>query len=75
MKKIIALTVLAFALGAVHQAVACDFSAHAANATPIVVAQTAQQPIAKPDPAAAPGVATDKPQAPSATVACTGSNC
>jgi hypothetical protein len=40
MKKIIVLAALAFALGTVHQAVACDFGAHAANATPIIVATT-----------------------------------
>ena len=51
MKKIIVLAALAFALGTVHQASACDFGAHAANATPIVVAKTeaptSQQPAAK----------------------------
>ena len=56
MKKLVVLTALALALGAVHQASACDFGAHAANATPIVVAttqeQTAQQPAVTPAPAA-----------------------
>jgi hypothetical protein len=80
MKKIIVLAALAFALGTVHQAVACDFGAHAANATPIIVATTEQptteQPAAKPDPAA-PKVATDKPMAPPVTAVdgCSGANC
>ena len=79
MKKIIVLAALAFALGTVHQAVACDFGAHAANATPIVVATTeaptTQQPTAAPVPAA-PTVATDEPPAAPVTVAdCTGNNC
>ena len=38
MKKLIAPAVLAFVVAAGHQAVACDFGAHAANATPVVVA-------------------------------------
>jgi hypothetical protein len=83
MKKLVVLAALAFALGTVHQAVACDFGAHAANATPVVLATTEQptdqQPAAKPEPAA-PKVATDKPTAPPVTVAdnsggCTGSGC
>ncbi len=56
MKKLIVLTALALALGTVHQAVACEYGAHAANATPIVVAtsqeQTAQPAAATPAPAA-----------------------
>jgi hypothetical protein len=54
---------MAFALGTVHQASACDFGAHAANATPVVVATTetpTTQPAATPEPAA-PTVATDQP--------------
>jgi hypothetical protein len=55
MKKLVVLTVLALALGTVHQAVACEYGAHAANATPIVVAttqeQTAQPSAATPAPA------------------------
>ncbi|MGD0316794.1 MAG: hypothetical protein ABSB37_12775 [Xanthobacteraceae bacterium] len=78
MKKIIVLAALAFALGTVHQASACDFGAHAANATPIVVAKTkaptSRQPAATTEPAA-PTVATDL-SAPPVTVAdCSGSNC
>ena len=72
MKKIIVLAALAFALGTAQQAVACDFGAHAANATPTVVATTeepsTQQPAAKPE-AAAPKVVTDKPLAPPVTMA------
>ncbi len=56
MKKLVVLAALALALGTVHQAVACEYGAHAANATPIVVAttqeQTAQQSAAAPAPAA-----------------------
>jgi len=78
MKKIIVLAALAFALGTAHQAVACDFGAHAANATPIVVATTEQptthQPAAKPE-AAAPMIATDKPPVAPVTVACGNGNC
>jgi hypothetical protein len=87
MKQLIVLAALAFALGTVHQASACDYGAHAANATPIVVATTeqptTQQPAAKPD-AAAPvklactnsGCATDEPTTPApVTVACTTSGC
>ena len=33
MKKLVILTALILALGSVHQAAACDFGAHAANAT------------------------------------------
>jgi len=61
-----------FALGTVHQASACDFGAHAANATPVVVASATDQPTtqpaaAKPDEAAAPQVtASDKSLAPDA---------
>jgi hypothetical protein len=75
MKKLVVLAALAFALGTVHQASACDFGAHAANATPVVVAsatdQSPTQPAAaKPDEATAPQVTTtDKPAAPPATVA------
>ena len=83
MKKIIVLAALAFALGTVHQAVACDFGAHAANATPIVVATTeqptTQQPAAKPEAAAPVKItepAADGPVTPApATVACVGNNC
>jgi hypothetical protein len=80
MKKLVVLAALAFALGNVQQAAACDFGAHAANATPIVVATTeeptTQQPAAKPELAAPAKVATDKPYAPPVTMAeCTGQNC
>jgi hypothetical protein len=68
MKKLIALAALAFAFGTVHQAAACDFGAHAANATSVVVATTeqptTQQPAAKPEAAAPARIATDKPVAP-----------
>ena len=78
MKKIIVLAALAFALGTVHQASACDFGAHAANATPIVVAKTeaptSQQPAATTEPAA-PTVATDQPAPPVTVANCSGSNC
>ena len=83
MKKIIVLAALAFALGTVHQASACDFGAHAANATPIVVATTeeptTQQPATKPEAATPVKIAepaTDEPVTPApVTVACTGTNC
>jgi len=83
MKKIIVLAALAFALGTVHQASACDFGAHAANATPIVLATTEQptnqQPAANPEAAAPVKIAepaTDEPVTPApVTVACTGTNC
>ena len=84
MKKLIVLAALGFALGTVHQAVACDFGAHAANATPIIVATTEApitQPATKPAEAAAPQVTTtDTPQVPPVAVAdgtggCSGSNC
>jgi hypothetical protein len=80
MKKLVVLAALAFALGTVHQAVACDFGAHAANATPVVLATTeqptTQQPAPKPEAAAPVKIATDKPLAPSVTVAdCTNGNC
>jgi len=78
MKKIIVLAALAFALGTVHQASACDFGAHAANATPIVVAKTeaptSQQPVATTEPAA-PTVATDQLAPPVSVADCFGSNC
>jgi len=78
MKKIIVLAALAFALGTVHQASACDFGAHAANATPIVVAKTeaptSQQPAATTEPAA-PTVATDQLAPPVSVADCSGSNC
>ncbi len=47
MKTLIVLT--AFALGTVmtYQAEACDYGAHAANATPVVVASTTDQPTAQ----------------------------
>ena len=64
MKQLIVLAALAFALGTAHQASACDYGAHAANATPIIVATT-EQPTTQP-------VAT-APAAP--TVACDGNNC
>ena len=73
MKKLVVLAALALALGTAHQAIACDYGAHAANATPIVVAKpeqpTAQQPAATPKPAAPARIATDKPVAPPVTVA------
>ena len=83
MKKLVVLAALAFALGTVHQAVACDFGAHAANATPIVVATTeeptTQQPATKPEAATPVKIAepaTDEPVTPApVTVACTGTNC
>jgi hypothetical protein len=70
MKKLIVLVALTCALGTVHQALACDLGAHAANATPVVVASTNeptnQQPAAKPEPAASVKVAEP---------CSTGSNC
>ena len=75
MKKLVVLAALAFAFGTVHQASACDFGMHAANAAPAVVAcsgnncatdATATQQPAEPT---APTVATDKPLAPPVTVA------
>jgi len=80
MNKLVVVAALALALGTVHQAVACDFGAHAANATPIVLATTeqptTQQPAAKPEPAAPVKVVTDKPLAPPVTVAdCPNGNC
>jgi hypothetical protein len=78
MKKLIVIAALAFALGTVQTAVACDFGAHAANATPVVLATTeqettTQQPAAKSEHAAPVKIATDKPLAPAATVAdCSG---
>ena len=84
MKQLIVLAALAFALGTAHQASACDYGAHAANATPVVVATTetpTTQPAATPAPAA-PTVACDgnncatEDPAPAPTVtACTGSDC
>jgi hypothetical protein len=79
MKKILVLAALAFAFSTVHQAAACDFGTHAANATPIVVATTeeptTQAPAAKPDPAA-PKVATDQAQpVTAADGSCSGGNC
>ena len=68
MKKLIVLAALALALGTVHQAAACDFGAHAANATPIVVAK-AEAPTNKPEAVAPKGTTTDEPQAPTATIA------
>ena len=59
MKKFLLLTGMAFAFAGVHQAVACEFGAHAANYTPITVADcgagncatddavTTQEPVAK----------------------------
>jgi hypothetical protein len=75
MKKLVILA--AFAVGTVitHQAVACDYGAHAANATPIAVAcvnpncatdePPAPQPAAKAEPAAPVKVAEP----------CSGSGC
>jgi hypothetical protein len=65
MKQLIVLAALAFALGTAHQASACDYGAHAANATPIVVATT-EQPTTQPKATepATPTVATDKPLTP-----------
>ncbi len=66
MKNLIVLAALAFALGTVHQASACDYGAHAANATPIVVATTeapTTQPAATSEPVA-PTVATGQPPPP-----------
>ena len=64
MKKIIVLGRAGLHPWHCRQAVACDFGARAANATPTVVATTeepsTQQPAAKPE-AAAPKVVTDKP--------------
>ena len=83
MKQLIVLVALAFAFGTVHQASACDYGAHAANATPIIVATTepTTQPATTPAPAA-PMVACDgnncatEDPAPAPTVtACDGSNC
>jgi hypothetical protein len=87
MKKLVVLATLAFALATVHQASACDWGAHAANATPVVVGcatsncvgqateeQTTQQPTATPDPAA-PTVVSEEPPAAPVTVACNSSGC
>ena len=65
MNKLIVVAALALALGTVQQAV-CEFGIHAANATPIVVA----------DSCPAQNCATDEPttSAP-VTLACTGSDC
>ena len=65
---------LAFAIGTIHQASVCDFGAHAANATPVVVAsatdRTTQPAAAKPDEVIAPQViVTDKLLAPPAIAA------
>jgi len=66
MKMLVVLAALALALGTAPQAVACDYGAHAANATPIIVATTeeptAKQPAATAEPAA-PKVATEAPPA------------
>jgi hypothetical protein len=61
MKKLVVLAATALAFGTAHQASACDFGAHAANATPVVVASSADQsttqpPVAKPAEATAPQV-------------------
>jgi len=71
MQKLIVLAALVFAPVTVHQAAACDFGAHAANATPIVVActgsdcateeSTTRQPAAKPEPVAPKVIATTVP--------------
>ena len=76
MKKLVVLAVLTFALGSAHHALACDFGAHAANATPIVVATTEapSTDAAKPE-TAAPKVTSTDPLAPPATVACSNDNC
>jgi hypothetical protein len=79
MKQLIVLAALALALGTAHQASACDYGAHAANATPVVVATTeqptAQQPAATPKPAAPEKVAADPPALPVTVAGCTSSNC
>jgi hypothetical protein len=79
MKKIIVIATLAFALGTVHQAVACDYGAHAANATPIVLATTEQptteQPAAKPEPAAPNAADEPVTSAPVTLVACDSGGC
>jgi hypothetical protein len=68
MKKFLLLTALTFTLGTVHQAAACDFGMHAANAMPVVVVcdgngctagRTTQQAAANPE-AAAPQATTDE---------------
>lgn len=79
MKKLVVLAALALALGTAHQAVACDFGAHATNETSVVVATTeapTTQAAAKSEPAA-PTVATDQLQAPPpvATADCSGNGC
>lgn len=79
MKKLVVLAALALALGTVQQAAACDYGAHAANATPIVVASserpTTQQPIAAPELAAAKDVAEQPAAVPVAPAGCNGSGC
>lgn len=65
MKQLVVLAALAFALSTAHQAAACDYGAHAANATPITVVTTEQ--------ATTQPAATSEPATP--TVACQGSNC
>jgi hypothetical protein len=66
MKKFLLLTGMAFAFAGVHQAVACEFGAHAANYTPITVADcgtgncatddavTTQEPVADRTPSGGP---------------------
>ena len=67
MKKIVVLAGLAIVLGSAH------FSAHAANATPIVVARAEALTI-KPETAAPKGTTTDDPKVPPVVVA-DGGNC
>jgi hypothetical protein len=77
MKKLIALAALAFALGRIHQASACDMGAITTYVAGATGEQTTQQAAtdAKLAPAA-PKVATDKPLASPITVAdCTNGNC
>ena len=82
MKKLVVLAALAFAFGTAHQALACDYGAYAANATPIIVVTTeqptSQQPATTPEPAA-PTVAIDEPALPvtvaDGTGGCSGSGC
>ena len=58
MRKLVVFAALAFALGSIHQASACDWSAHAANATAVVVADCGTSGCATDEP---PPVTTQQP--------------
>jgi hypothetical protein len=72
MKKLVVLAALAFALGTVHQAVACDWGMHAADATPIVAACEGNNCATKPTTQEA-AATIPEPAAPK--VACENSAC